>query len=1073
MDSTITRLLIATKALLEGLAEWSKGKVSADHISQIYVKLGNDFNVACAAFAKEQIGMSELLSVPSDLRACLESCLSDPPSQETLERHLPQVRQIIIGLLTGLREKQKIYREGVSARRTQGRDGGDRRDGDDSGRRGSDASSVGVGSSRSSLPQNPITPNSASRQRDELRKFVSQAQSATQPSSRPPATLPNLPPQNFSASEPSPFTVPASSGVPSNPRSRISSGGTERRTPSLPDATSPPFSPPLVSVPLVNPPARTVSQSRSSTSIRDSARSRTSADVGPQPLPDIPMMKPSRSSGSLSGSLGNFSSERQSTGDRRGSPPPPAREAEKPVPVPTTPISELYPQAVLSPGPRPPSVHSTEESMPSPFEGTQTAKQMESFEALKSSDNLSRRASKRFSAYAINKITSGSPSRGDGLGSSVAGRELSKGVEDKRALASSIRRGKSELRGSRSDKGPPPVPSLPTSISDRDLRAPPTIVEEEFYSPDPNSASPQPGPSSSYFPPTSNVTSPQVPSSSFSINSAPLPPIPASSPAATSAALPAPSKASSSPRDFVPPSDSSPTFSSENAPGPSTSSRARTSVATSELYDGEPEFPISVYLQIGRDVKKAKLEEPPTLSTLRALFIERFSYNPGHADFPNIYLRDAIVGVQYELEDMSEVKNGSVISLNIDTVEQVKQHIDQGLSGLTQEIKELRATVSAMRRASVSAAAAALSPNPETSSPVISVRPSERQFQDAAQKVLRTNTKRVPSSTSSIPEDSESAPSSSLARVAAGEGEAAPSSPTSSAGGDNRAPHVVAALKSQHEEVQSLRREIGVLRQIYVDFTSQTKSTISSVRAQTSHVSHLAATKVSTARAFIDAGKVKLETETTDLIARGDTLQDAIDDMRADIVRKIRPRPQQLTEIAKSLEEITKERDALISWVATVKPSWKATWSDELETIISEQKLLEAQEGFLSELQVDMEEAASLFKTIQEVAHQPKSSKPRQFTVQTTEDPAGGLSNVLMEVRGLQPDADRRLEAIARAEKAREAELASRTDEFAEELGDFVSGSKLRKSGGVEETERLRQAKSDAALKTMFAGVPE
>lgn len=40
-----------------GLAKWSRGEVTDDAISGIYVKLGNDFNVACAAFAKENIGM--------------------------------------------------------------------------------------------------------------------------------------------------------------------------------------------------------------------------------------------------------------------------------------------------------------------------------------------------------------------------------------------------------------------------------------------------------------------------------------------------------------------------------------------------------------------------------------------------------------------------------------------------------------------------------------------------------------------------------------------------------------------------------------------------------------------------------------------------------------------------------------------------------------------------------------------------------------------------------------------------------------------------------------------------------
>jgi hypothetical protein len=40
-----------------GLAKWSRGEVNEEEISAIYVKLGNDFNVACAVFARENISM--------------------------------------------------------------------------------------------------------------------------------------------------------------------------------------------------------------------------------------------------------------------------------------------------------------------------------------------------------------------------------------------------------------------------------------------------------------------------------------------------------------------------------------------------------------------------------------------------------------------------------------------------------------------------------------------------------------------------------------------------------------------------------------------------------------------------------------------------------------------------------------------------------------------------------------------------------------------------------------------------------------------------------------------------------
>lgn len=57
MDSAVTKLLVATKQLLEGLTKWSQGKISEEEVSDIYVRLGNCFNAAVAAFTKEGISM--------------------------------------------------------------------------------------------------------------------------------------------------------------------------------------------------------------------------------------------------------------------------------------------------------------------------------------------------------------------------------------------------------------------------------------------------------------------------------------------------------------------------------------------------------------------------------------------------------------------------------------------------------------------------------------------------------------------------------------------------------------------------------------------------------------------------------------------------------------------------------------------------------------------------------------------------------------------------------------------------------------------------------------------------------
>ena len=75
---------------------------------------------------------------------------------------------------------------------------------------------------------------------------------------------------------------------------------------------------------------------------------------------------------------------------------------------------------------------------------------------------------------------------------------------------------------------------------------------------------------------------------------------------------------------------------------------------------------ITVFLQVGREVKKAEMEPGLTFPSLRMLFVDKFAYNPGQEDFPAIYIRDLSSGVQYELEDTYEVSDRCLLSLNIE-----------------------------------------------------------------------------------------------------------------------------------------------------------------------------------------------------------------------------------------------------------------------------------------------------------------------------------------------------------------------------------------------------------------------
>ena len=121
IESSVTRLLIATKQLIETLTEWSFRRATEIDVSDVYVSLGNEFNVARTCFERVGIDMtythpcsktnvSDLADIPTQLREVLETCLARDASQETLNKYLPDVRRIIINLLQGLKRKQSTYR---------------------------------------------------------------------------------------------------------------------------------------------------------------------------------------------------------------------------------------------------------------------------------------------------------------------------------------------------------------------------------------------------------------------------------------------------------------------------------------------------------------------------------------------------------------------------------------------------------------------------------------------------------------------------------------------------------------------------------------------------------------------------------------------------------------------------------------------------------------------------------------------------------------------------------------------------------------------------------------------------
>jgi len=134
-------------------------------------------------------------------------------------------------------------------------------------------------------------------------------------------------------------------------------------------------------------------------------------------------------------------------------------------------------------------------------------------------------------------------------------------------------------------------------------------------------------------------------------------------------------------------------------------------------------------------------------------------------------------------------------------------------------------------------------------------------------------------------------------------------------------------------------------------------------------------------------------------------------------------------------------------------------------------------------MKLDLEEAEKTFRLVEEACKQqnletqdgkaPRTISGQRMVALTSldqsVDPRKAKDGVLGEVKGLQVDHESRLEAIARAGRARQKELESRKEgEFKKELGSFVDEGKLKKTGGVEEVERLRKAREERTKREIW-----
>ncbi|RHZ49778.1 formin-mediated actin nucleation enhancer [Aspergillus thermomutatus] len=892
IEKSVTHLLVATKQLLETLTQWSRRQASENEVSDVYVRLGYEFNLACRAFNAIGVDTSDLGPVPDLLRTILEDTLSQDASPQSLDRYLPRIRDIIINLLHGLKKKQARLR--------------------------------------------------SRQQREE---------------SRP---LPG----------------------------RQASSGSAVINQMYEEATA-----------TVTSPKRPGGRRHGSNGSLEDQSGGAHAGSTVQPSSDA---------------RGTSYSEREAS----------RREAQQILSQPSQPETET-PSRVAMPSP-------DFSGYPTPPPPPPPPKQDDALGALQRSGELERRASRRFSAYQIQKHL-GASTNGVPVLPTQNSPVPNRG-RDVRESLNAVRLRGSYAHGRQRSTNRPHDAVTPSKTA-KPLPSPHPAQGGEDELTKAHTASPtEPQANGSVAPQIRQDKVPHRPGDNPTVTGK-QPGLPRSAEEPSLAEAFEPTKDSSIPNEGATPGTPSSTI---QRPSTGVSTPPQTSQFTSD--QPSPGKELTLFLQYKSKIKKYVLPEGYsglTIGRLQLAFIEKFAWNTHNngVDLPEIYIQDPISGVRHELEDLNDVKDRSVLVLNVDILDEVKKHFDDELGGVRRLIEGVKGSLDGQES--------------------IIQRVSDRQL-EAAKEIARL----------------AAAPPVSI--------------PTSLQDGTARKGSITGS-NSQLAELQSLKRDLAVLRQTYSNFSSDISSSMNAIRTKANSVKSAAADVAvpsyegDAGRARVNAGKKELADESERLVGRVDDLQDLVEDLRKDVVsRGVRPLPRQLESVSKEISAVTKEMKKMQEFLKREKPIWTKIWEKELQLVCEERDQLTMQEDLAADLEDDLEKAAQTFALVEQATKQQALQQnvngsvalrntSRNVVIDPAIDPMKAKDDLLGEVRALQPNHESRLEAIERAEKARQKELENRRiGLFQKELGAFVQEGKLKKSGGVEEAERQRRVKDDRIRKEVW-----
>lgn len=411
-----------------------------------------------------------------------------------------------------------------------------------------------------------------------------------------------------------------------------------------------------------------------------------------------------------------------------------------------------------------------------------------------------------------------------------------------------------------------------------------------------------------------------------------------------------------------------------------------------------------IYLRLQDSTKKAIVHGGVSFASLRLLFVEKFAYSPGLDPFPSIYITDPQSTIAYELEE---------------------HHIGGIAEGSLLSLK-------------------VPSFNETSHQELINAIETIRNDHTAAYADLL----------------------SKLSIIAKQLSEVAPTSKADQSTATLGTP----ALK----ELASLQQLLGSLKTLQLQFKHSTESEIDSILEKVKKFQENGLNvSESSNDAYMKGCHSKLSEESDLLLTKVDDLQDLMEAMRKDVAKRgVRIGEKQLKNTHKQIFAARDSLKSMSEYISRERTIWKRIWEAELDKVCEEQQFFNLQGELTLDLEHDLKKIEKTFDLIEQCSlEQSKQSQNKNKFFVPLMEPGETLDKVkdaiLTSVVALNPDHERRVDAITRAEKLRDRERElMRKDQFQEELEDFVGDKKFKNAVGIDEIERLRQERDSENLKS-------